>query len=71
MSLPVEHENCYTNFTVKLTFSIVVTVDMESVEQLIVVVSHEVHGSGTRLNNTHHLQKDNEMAGPFGMRTFG
>lgn len=60
---------CNTNSTMARTFSVVVAVDMESIEQLVVVVSHEVHSSGTGLNNTDHLHKHSTVAGPLGMRT--
>lgn len=50
------------------TFSVVVAVDVERVEQLVVVVSHEIHGSGAGLDDADHLHKHNTGAGPLGMR---
>lgn len=43
-----------------LTFPVVVSVDVEGVEQLVVVVGHQVHCSGSGLNDADHLQPEED-----------
>lgn len=40
----------------RLTFPVIVPVDMEGVEQLVVVMGEKVHRSGTGLDDADHLQ---------------